>query len=297
MPSTASLSARLNHHTDRWRQRAFSGLFHNLMRMQAREVEVEGMRIPYLSAGQGKALILLHGFADQKETWGLLAPWLSKRRRVIALDLPGYGETDSIDPTSATLSAQARLVMAFLDKLGLEGSVDVCGNSMGGGVALRLAQLAPDRVRSLILMASMGPTLEDSELKRRIDAGNNPLLPTNFDEYDDMLAFIFERPPLMPGALRRHMARRHIARRDDFSAQFDQIIDGVPDQYDVIKAPTLVIHGLHDRLIPASTGRALAARLPDARLMLIEDIGHAPQWEAPRRTLFAMERFFKQHSL
>lgn len=250
--------------------------------------------MPFLRAGQGEPLILIHGFADQKETWSLIAPLLARRYEVIAPDLPGYGDASAIDATEAHLASQAAFLEDFLDQVGLD-RVHLCGNSMGGGVALTFAARHPERVRSISLISSMGPEASPSELRSLIDGGGrNPLLPASWAEYEAMLGFIFEHRPRLPGPVWRHMASRQIARRGRYSAQFDHLTDTLEVDLGTLRAPTLIVHGLRDRLIHPSTGEALAAQIPDTRLVLMEGVGHAPQWEAPRRTLIALQSFLAQ---
>ena len=289
------MQARLNNllapHAQRWRHNTYNSLVRRFSRMQAQNLHVNGMEIPCLVAGQGETLVLIHGFADQKETWSLIAPWLARGRRVIALDLPGYGDASALEhPSGSAITALARFLESFLDTLGIE-SAHLCGNSMGGGVALALAAQSPKRVKSLILLASVGPSVHDSQLKECVERGVNPLLPSSMIEYEAMLDFIFERRPPLPGPVRRHLAQRHIERREIYAAQFDHLLDDFPDEYPQLTAPTLIIHGSRDRLIHPSTATVLAQRIPGAQLVMLPAIGHAPQWEAPRKTINAIQDF------
>lgn len=276
------------------RHRAISGLVRTLSRMKPGRVTIrDRIAMPYLTAGHGEPLILLHGFADQKETWSLIAPLLARRFKVIAPDLPGYGDAGAIQATQAHLAEQATFLEAFLDRMGLD-RVHLCGNSMGGGVALTFAARQPRRVRSLTLISSMGPEEEPSELRRSIDEGHNPLLPASWPEYEAMLDFIFERRPKLPGAVWKHMATRHIERRDRYDAQFEHLTDSLEVEFGALRMPTLIVHGRQDRLIHRTTGESLARQIPDTRLIMLDDVGHAPQWEAPRRTVVSLQSFLAQ---
>ena len=104
------------------------------------------------------------------------------------------------------------------------------------------------------------------------------------------------RPPLAPRALRRYLGQNHASRRADYEDLFQGWVhpgegNGVPEDLEAIHAPTLVLHGDRDRVIHVSTGRALADRLPNARLEVLEGIGHLPQVEAPVRVARSIERF------
>ena len=112
--------------------------------VEERHVEVDGMPIRYLAAGEGPPLVLLHGAGDNSFDWRWVMPALAAAHRVYAPDLPG--SPDSARPAAAYSPAFfERFVAGFLDALGIEGAAMV-GNSLGGLVALRLALYEPARV-------------------------------------------------------------------------------------------------------------------------------------------------------
>lgn len=251
--------------------------------------------MPYLHAGQGDPVLFIHGFADQKETWSLVARLLSRGYRVIAPDLPGYGAADRIEDTHADTDSQARFVRQFLDELGI-GRAHVVGNSMGGGIAQRLATLAPAQVQTLTLICSMGPAIRKSQFTEHLEIhGGNALIPRSVEQYISMLDWVFEHKPPFPGPLLRHMARRQVARADDYEAYFS-VLETEWDwsQVETPQQPTLVIQGRRDRVIHPATARGLVEQLPDARLLMLAGTGHAPQWEKPRATARALQGFLGQ---
>jgi len=259
-----------------------------LMRGRSRSVRVGDVRMPYLEGGKGDPVVLVHGFAANKETWLLTAVPLSRSHRVIIPDLPGYGEADAIPPERATAREHARAVVHFLDLLGLE-RVHLVGNSMGGGITVRIARDYPERVRSATLICSAGPKTEASDLDGELERGVNPLLPQSVDDADDLLGFVAEKQRYMPRAMRKYAVSTVVEARDRLQQMFDvwhrgQGPDGVPEDLENIRVPTLVIHGDRDRLIHVSTGRAFGERIPGATLVVLEGVGHVPQVEVPRRT-------------
>lgn len=278
----------------RLQHRLFHGLFLRLAGLRSSPIEVAGVGTRYLHGGSGPPLVLLHGFGDQKETWSLLAPFLARRFHLYAPDLPGYGDADEIPVERASFAAQAEWLEAFLDQLGLE-RVHLAGNSMGGGISVRFAYHHPDRVASMALLCAFGPRAEPSELDRLMERGQNPLFPVDRQGYDGLMAFLFARRPYLPRAMRRYLASRHARRHDGFVERFDRIMhgpaeEGIPAELESIRVPALVIHGLADRALHPSIGRAYAQRLPDARGLFVPGVGHVPQWEMPRKTLRAMRR-------
>jgi pimeloyl-ACP methyl ester carboxylesterase len=128
-------------------------------------VEVDGVPIHYVEAGQGKAVLLIHGLGASTFSFRHTIPELAQRYRVIALDLKGFGY--SARPQSDySLTAQAALVRQVMDRLGVERAA-VVGHSMGGAVAMRLALGYPERVSRLVLVASA----TDRELRRLPSSG------------------------------------------------------------------------------------------------------------------------------
>jgi pimeloyl-ACP methyl ester carboxylesterase len=118
-------------------------------------VEIEGMRIHYRDEGAGPPLVLLHGFGSSLYTWDGWVRQLAGTRRLIRLDLPGFGLTGPAPDGDYTAERYVRVVAALLDSLGVERT-DIAGNSMGGRTALMFALAHPERVRKLILVDAGG---------------------------------------------------------------------------------------------------------------------------------------------
>ncbi len=153
-------------------------------------VTVDGAQVQYLDAGTGPPLLLLHGHEQSATSWRWVMPALARTHRVLALSLPGHGETDCVGGYAPGADL-APFVAAFLDTLEV-GRVDVVGNSAGGAVALRLALADPHRVRTLTLVDSAG-------LGRHV----NPLLALDTVPGLGELAIRFARMP--GGALARSL--------------------------------------------------------------------------------------------
>ena len=118
-------------------------------------IEIEGMRIHYRDEGAGQPLVLLHGFGSSLYTWDRWVRQLAGTRRLIRLDLPGFGLTGPAPDGDYSAERYVRVVAALLDSLGVERT-DIAGNSMGGRTALMFALAHPERVRKLILVDAGG---------------------------------------------------------------------------------------------------------------------------------------------
>src|SRR5664279_3840833 len=123
--------------------------------MHDRRVSVGGINTQYLEAGTGPPVLLLHGHEQSATSWRWVIPALARTHRVLALSLPGHGETDPAVGGYAPGRDLTPFVADFLTVLGV-GSLDLVGNSVGGSVALRLALANPGAVRTLTLVASAG---------------------------------------------------------------------------------------------------------------------------------------------
>ena len=282
--------------------RGFNRLFERIAGMELQHLEIDGARVPFWQAGTGPAVLMMHGFADSKETWLGVIPALSRRYTLIIPDLPGYGDATCSDPSQTSVEGLADVMLKLLDRLGRR-RVHLIGSSMGGGVALRMAADAPQRIKTLTLLCTLGPMVELSKMGKMLGEGRNILLPESRREWDEMMDTIFVRrpPPLRLGQVCAFMAAKHVAARSRFTAQFDAMMGvaadyGLEHDWSCLETPTLLVHGESDKIIHCATSVSLAEALPNAELMLLENVGHAPHWEAFGRWRGAWERLVSQSS-
>lgn len=263
-------------------------------------VEVDGRALAvYDGGGEGAPVVLVHGLGTNLAFWRETIPALEAAgRRVIALDLPGYGLSDKAD-VSGTMPDFAAAVAGTMDALGV-AEADVVGISMGGQIALTLALDHPDRVRRLALLSPAGietfTEAESAGMKALVTPAaiaNTPEaqvqanVAANFDAYDESRdGWILEQ-------------RRAVVARADFpdyaaanAASVAGMLDGpVVERLGEISAPTLVLYGAGDRLIPnpylhpGLTTEAVAdsaqSLLPHATVELVPDAGHLVMLERP----------------
>jgi pimeloyl-ACP methyl ester carboxylesterase len=266
--------------------RSVMGLTRRLLRLREQIITVDDLTIPvWTREGHGDPILFIHGFGADKEGWLALIGKL-RGRAIVALDLPGFGGASTIDPSRVTAPHQARVVKAVLDALGI-AKVIVVGASMGGGISLRFASDFPDATRAVVLLGSVAPEADKSELGHLLDAGQNPLIPSSRAEFLGMLDFVAEKKLFVPGVIASYLASKQVARHEILTALFAawraQDSSALEDVLPSIKAPTLVIHGDRDRLIDLSSARLNAERVPNAKLIVLPGVGHVPQMEATAR--------------
>ncbi|HEX4422311.1 MAG TPA: alpha/beta fold hydrolase [Kofleriaceae bacterium] len=241
---------------------------------------------------RGLPLVGIHGFGGDKETWLFTAALTPRARGMVGIDLPGHGRSDDVPEARASIRHHAEAVVRTLDQLGL-ARVIVCGNSMGGGVALRLAASWPERVAGLVLVDSVGRDVHAGA--RDWADGDNPLIPSEAD-IDKFMAIALERPPPVGRAVIRYVITQRARRAPALRRLFRGFVNadgdaGVPRDVSQIRCPALVIHGEQDRIIDKRTAEDLAHALPRAELVVLRGVGHVPQLEAPRATSKLIERF------
>ena len=247
-------------------------------------VDVERTHLRYRDAGEGPTVVFLHGLGATLETWDRVTPALHPGHRTIALDLKGFGWS-SRPAGDYSPRAQARLVLAFLDEVGVE-NFSVVAHSWGSAVALNLAQLQPQRVQRVALLE---PWVYDEQVPGFVRWSRRPAvgaaLASLYDrsELEMRLEQAYADPdvvgqPLVDDVdarLRRPGARAATAAiYRDFRPP--KIRDGA---YAEITAPALIVSCREDALTPPRPLRRLADELPNATFASMEGCGHFPMHE------------------
>lgn len=245
---------------------------------------------------RGLPLACMHGFGGDKETWLMMAALVPRARGAILIDLPGHGASADVPEGAASIRHHAEAVVRCLDHAGLDRAI-ICGNSMGGGVALRLAVSHPDRVAGLVLVASIGRDIHTGPARSWIGL-DNPLIPREQD-VERFMEIVLERPPPVGRAVIRHVITARARRADTLHKLFRGFVladgdDGVPTELGGIDRPALVLHGEQDRIIDKRVAEDLVRALPRAELIVMRGVGHAPQLEAPRYTARVVETFARR---
>ena len=256
----------------------------------AQKVEVGGRLLRYLDLGEGGTpLVLVHGFGGDLNNWLFNQPALAAERRVIALDLPGHGESGKT-LRSGEAAELSEAVLGLLDHLQLD-RVHLAGHSMGGLVALTVAEQAPARVVSLTLIASagLGADINGDYLQGFADANNrNALKP--------QLVQLFSDPALVTRQMLEDMLKfKRLEGVDQALRQLNEaLFDGGRQKVDVRhvvgRQPSLVIWGSDDGIIPANHAQGL-----EAQVEILPGQGHMVQLEAAEQVNQLMLAFLKRH--
>jgi len=227
--------------------------------------------------GEALPLVFLHGVGSDKSAWAPQLEAFGDQRRTVALDYPGYGESDPASPSDDdTHDRFAEAMLAALDALDIDRA-HVCGLSLGGVVAIALTHRAPERVASLIIADSFAKHPDGEAILARSIAAS-----------EDMRALAENRVPVLLGTgADPQLASQLIAVMGEIdSAAFRLGSAAVwpTDQRDrtrAITTPTLILCGSDDRVTPPALSEELARLISGARLGLIARAGHLPNLEQP----------------
>lgn len=231
--------------------------------------QVGDRRIGWTETGSGPPVVLVHGLGTSGAWWSPTIPMLSRTHRVLTVDLVGFGRSNG---QAVRLDAAADQLAAWAAAIGLERAGWI-GHSMGGLVTADLAARHPDLIERLVLVDAAGPALPQRvgrHLRNLLRGGPN--MP--FRAYPIALTCIIQCGPLT------------IAR-----AAHQILTIDLAERLARITAPTLVVWGERDRLLPIAFGRRLAAAIPGSRFVSIADAGHSPMWEQPAAFEWAIGTF------
>src|SRR4051812_9852982 len=282
-----------------WRSHAWGDL--------GRTVDVGPDRLAYVDLGEGDPpVLLLHGLGGNWTAWLETLPALARDRRVIAVDLPGFGAS-APGSDGISIPGYARAIERFCARMGLD-EVIVAGSSLGGWVAAELTLRAPDLVKGLVLIdaAGMVPTraerLRAISMMRGAELGA-PLAPK-------FRAAIASRPRLRnlalkytvsdPSALAADLVYMALPAAPDpgfgraFTAARRSWSDAWCDQVTEIECPTLIVWGERDSLLSLGQGREWARRIRGSEFRVIPGAGHLPMFERPVLVNGLLEGFLKR---
>jgi pimeloyl-ACP methyl ester carboxylesterase len=233
--------------------------------------------------GSGPVLVLLHGAGDQAGTWANVAPALVKQYTLVVPDLAGHGDSAPSTGPIETSAVFRALEAVIADQAGGR-RVTIVGNSLGAWMAMVLAARHPDWVERVVAVNGGALKHVNTSVK---------LLPRNRAEARETMAQVRDAAaPPIPDAVLDDLVRLAkvgpIARFAATAASMEAWVL-TEEQLRTLKVPVRLIWGASDQLMPLDYARRLEAALPDVKLVTLEHCGHAPQQEAPRRFLAALQ--------
>ena len=252
--------------------------------LTAHSVQIDGHRVAYWEGGQGPSFVFVHGFGGDKDNWTRMARFFSDRFHVVALDLPGFGESSRIETASYDIPSQIARLKTFHEKLNL-GRIHIAGNSRGGQIATHFAAQFTNEVTALFLIDPKGATSPiPSEFDNLVAKGTHPLIIDEPEQFNGLLDWVFVNKPFIPSAVADYFANTAVA-NGEFRRKIyaDQIRTPAPVEpiLSAIRAPTLIVWGDQDRIIHPSSAEVFRTGITNAKFILMENCGHSPQLERP----------------
>lgn len=256
-------------------------------------------------ADGGEPAVFVHGLGGASTNWTDIAALLSCRLHGDALDLPGFGRSGPVPRRDYSVSGHARTVVSYLEHRG-GAPVHLIGNSLGGAVTVTVAATRPDLVRTLTLVSPALPSLRprrgsDVTLPLLLLPGLGRMVQRRLETLPPerraraVLDLCFGDPSVVPPNRFEEAVQEVVRRRDvpwamdAFTASLRALAwsYAVPGERSLwrlaaaVQAPTLVVWGEKDKVVPATIAPRTAATVPDARLLLLPEVGHVAQLEAP----------------
>jgi pimeloyl-ACP methyl ester carboxylesterase len=278
-------------------------------RLLTKTATLNGREFAFLDCGEGPAVLFIHGLTGSHRNWSHLVNALKEDHRVVAPDLWGHGA--SAKPMGDySLGAHAGTMRDLLDELGID-RVTLVGHSFGGGIAMQLCYLFPERVERLVLVASGGLGRAVSPLLRAATVpGAGWVLPViasswvrgRGEDAGRILGLVGWKPgPDVTEIWRGFTSLADADTRRAFLATTRSVIDPggqtvtardlLPIHNDI---PTLVVWGSRDRMIPAWHATAAQKVFPGSRVELFEGAGHFPHLDEPARFAQLLGDFMKE---
>ena len=235
----------------------------------------------YVSAGNpaGPPLLFLHGFTDSWRSVEPLLPYLVERFQVLALDQRGHGDTGAKFDSYRLEDFAGDAIDFIVSTVGRP--VTLVGHSLGSLIAQRVAALRPDLVDRLVLIGAADTTKGHAGLEELLAAVVELPDPVPL-EFAREFQFGTLHHPIDPAQLDRFVAESHRVPLRVWRAVLAGLLADGQVVSDRIAAPTLILWGDHDAIFDRSAQERLRSAIPDARLVVHPDTGHAPHWERPR---------------
>jgi pimeloyl-ACP methyl ester carboxylesterase len=270
-------------------------------RRHLRSCAVNGSRVNYIEMGEGPPLVFVHGLSGCWQNWLENIPHFARSRRVIAIDLPGFGESE-LPNEEISMPGYGRFVDAFLGEIGVDRA-SIVGNSMGGFIAAEVAVSHPERVDKLGLVSAAGVMTVGpaqltvaSRLARSFNAGSARVLARRHSLVRRrgmrkvVLYGIVTHPELLQPELVYEIASG--GGKPGFMDAFKAVLDyDFRDRLPEISVPTLIVWGRNDRVVPVSGAYAYEKLISGSRRVIFEETGHVPMLERPARFNELVEEF------
>ena len=261
------------------------------------EVELQGYDLAFLEGGRGEMVLLLHGFGGDKDDWTPFLRHLRGKVRVVALDLPGFGESSRPGHNKHDIVSQVRRVRAFKDKLDLP-SVHLVGCHIGATIAGIYASLFPKEALSLTMIEPFGLDVPvKSDVERLSSRGWSPLTAGAEREYDRALNLLYSKPPKATSAIQRRRRARAIEHQAFEEQVWKQLWENRPYLFEQVlpevKVRSLLFWGDGNKVAHITGAKIVSQGIPEVTAVLFKGCGHLMMLERPKELAQRFLKFVK----
>jgi abhydrolase domain-containing protein 6 len=267
-----------------------------------KELQVDGQKIIYLEGGKGETVLLLHGFASNKDAWTPFGKYLKGYHLVIP-DIPGFGESSQVPTYSYDIQTQVERIKRFVDVLKLD-KFHMAGNSLGGVYTVRYVAKHPEKVLTIALIDTGGaPSQNKSEFAMQLEKGHNLFKISSIEDYNRLEDLVFVKRPTMPASFRKILAADLIVHTEFNMKIWNDMQSVEPVEYSKfsvgpalskIQKPVLIIWGDQDKITDIGGIAFLEKNLKSCEIAILKDTGHCPMLEKPKDTAEIYRNFLKE---
>ena len=266
-----------------------------------------GVKINYYETGSGDPLILLHGFGASSYSWNEILEPLSRKNKLILIDLKGFGFSDKPLDNKYSIADQAEIILDFIEKNDLKNLV-LAGHSLGGAIALfvilKLIKMGDNPAKGLVLIDSPAykQKLPEFTVLTKIPIINKllfSLLPLHFQVKMVLKRCFFDDKKITEEIIENYskplrLAGSYHALVETAKKLIPPDAEEITKHYREINVPALLIWGQYDKVIPLEIGQRLQKDIPNSKLIVIPDCGHMPLEEKPEETAKIISDFLSK---
>jgi pimeloyl-ACP methyl ester carboxylesterase len=259
-------------------------------------LDLDGIRVRYLESGVGNTnhVLFIHGLGSASDRWMKIPETLGSNFHSIALDLPGFGESDKPEGIEYSIDHFRRFVVSFLKEVLVSSEkITIIGHSLGGYIASEIAIQNQDLVNQLVLIDSSGMLKQPTPiLKQYLAAAMNPTQENVRKAFEKMVADPSRVPAKLVDGFIRRINMPHAKHAFESTLAYSTSTQiGIERLRQIKDIATLIIWGVADNVIPLEHSGFFKDSINDSQLEIIDDAGHAPFAEKPDQVSEILKNF------
>ncbi len=268
------------------------------LNLEVKNINLDNNNFEYVEGKDGEPIVFVHGFQSSKSYWIPYFKKLHNKYKIIAMDLPGHGNSSRPENQKYNLQALALSLENFINKKKLD-NFHLIGTSMGGGIATIYTYNNPDKVKDLILINPLGIDQEKkSDLQILMEKGKNLLFPKNLQEFDEMAVYITGKPLALNNYFKKYALSQMIKNYFFFKKAFKEMLTTTKPLDDIlpkIKTKTLILIGEKDRIIHPASYEYFIKLMPNAKAVKFKNGAHAFVGKHFNKAILHIDEFLKEN--